>query len=269
MKRILLVALAIASAGYVVGQAVEPATHNKNQPVLTGGEFVTVGKHTEVFGGSISLAFPNLPAGHYTIKIDAAENYFAAAGKRVMTVRCGRTVLADNVDLFRATGGHGKNCTIAGEVDHKADNLEGPLTVTFSSSVKNAKFDAVHILNAAGKVAVETTAAALEAQFDGLDAPFGQIPRVTAAEIWKDASKTSGRAHGRSGAAHVHERKDRADPNGRPGDPAPWHSRLRLVERVLARGGAGRYGHRLSAGHRRCRLVGPGTMAAGGHRHER
>ena len=75
------------------------------EQVLSGGEFSASpeGK-LEVFGKEVTVAFPGLPAGIYTVEVEAADNYFDENGKRVMNIRAGDTVLGNEVDLFKMAG---------------------------------------------------------------------------------------------------------------------------------------------------------------------
>ena len=75
------------------------------EPVLSGGEFsASPEDKLEVFGKEVTVAFPGLAAGTYTVEVEAADNYFDEKGKRVMNIRVGDTVLGNEVDLFKMAG---------------------------------------------------------------------------------------------------------------------------------------------------------------------
>ena len=159
------------------------------EPVMSGGEFSASpeGK-LEVFGKEVTVAFPGLAAGTYTVEVEAADNYFDEKGKRVMNIRAGDTVLGYEVDLFKMAG-KGKPVVLSGRVEHPLDSLRGPLTVSFAGQVENAKFDAIRVKNAAGQIVAQATAAALKAKAEGMDESLTRIPQVDDPEIWRNADK--------------------------------------------------------------------------------
>ena len=73
---------------------------------------------------------------------------------------------------------------------HAADSLRGPLTVSFSASKDNAKFDLIRILDASGREVARAEPGALKAQRDGVDPALIAIPAVPGPELWKDAAKS-------------------------------------------------------------------------------
>jgi beta-glucosidase len=154
---------------------------------LTGGQFYTKGARTEVYGRTLEVVFSGLPAGTYTVEVDAAELFFNQPGRRAMNIACGETVLAKNWDPFKEAGGAGKTATVRAKVDHPGDSLRGPLVVAFTAVADNAKFDEIRVLDAAGAVVARTTAAALQAQGDR----FGSdVPQVSGPEVWKDPAQS-------------------------------------------------------------------------------
>ena len=114
-----------------------------------------------MFGPVLTVTVSGLEPGKYTVEIDAAENYFDAPGKRVMSVRCGEQVLAEELDLLKEAGKH-KAYTMKGEVTHPGDSANKPLQFTLTGVVDNAKFDSIRVKNATGHVVAETTAAGLK-----------------------------------------------------------------------------------------------------------
>lgn len=142
-------------------------------------------QNVEMFGKNFAITIPGLPAGTYTLEIDATEYYHNAAGRRVMSVCCGDQVLASKIDLFQVAG-QGKTHTIRAEVTHRGDFANGPLLITMSAEANHAKFNAVRVKDATGKIVAETTAAAIAKE----QSAYGsEIPTVTGPEIWKDPSR--------------------------------------------------------------------------------
>jgi beta-glucosidase len=164
---------------------------NKVIPVLSGGEYATLksgGKPlVEAYGREMVVTFPGLPTGDYTVEVEAREIFFDAAGKRLMDIRCGETVIAAGWDIFKTVGKKDAPATVSGKVAHAGDSLRGALAVAFVGKTDNAKFDVVRVKDASGKTVAEARAAVLR---DGDNAVFATIPEVTGPEIWKDTSKS-------------------------------------------------------------------------------
>ena len=59
----------------------------------------------DINGTKFTVSISNLPAGRYTIEINAAETTATAAGERVYDVTADDQVLAKDYDLFVAAGG--------------------------------------------------------------------------------------------------------------------------------------------------------------------
>ena len=173
-----LLIFALASAG--LSQPLSAATF-----AVSGGEWHDAPGGTECYGKEITVTVSGLEPASYTVEVDAAERYFNAPGKRVMSVKADDQVLAKEVDLFKEDG-PGKTRALRGTVTHANDSLAGPLRITLSGIVENATFDRIRILDAAGKVVAETSAAKLR----GAASTFGaEIPSVAGPEIWKDSSR--------------------------------------------------------------------------------
>ena len=79
-------------------------------PVITGGDWTqhAASGQTEINGTQFTVAFPGLPAGAYTVIVEAAEIYFAQPGQRVMDVSSGPVVIAKGWDVFQEAGGRGE-----------------------------------------------------------------------------------------------------------------------------------------------------------------
>jgi len=97
--------------------------------------------HEEIYGKNLTVTIAHLPAGKYTITIGEAETWAGAPGERIFSVTSGNATLAKDFDIIATAGGARKVCYITGEVEHEDDSLKGPLTVSFSASKNNAKFN--------------------------------------------------------------------------------------------------------------------------------
>jgi len=104
----------------------------------------------EVYGNSFTTKVAGLPSGTYTIEIDLAELFFQGPGQRIMKITSGDTVLADNLDLF-AVAGFAKPYKVQAKIAHQDDAVHGPLAITFAAIKNKAKFNAIHVFDAAGK----------------------------------------------------------------------------------------------------------------------
>jgi len=95
---------------------------------------------TERFG-NFRYQFP-LPNGLYKVTLKFAENWFTEPNQRVFSVSCnGRTILSD-FDIVAEAGGQ----FIAVDKSFTTRVNDGQLTLSFSSTVDNAKIDAIEIL---------------------------------------------------------------------------------------------------------------------------
>ena len=68
----------------------------------------------EIVGGHFVASVGGLPAGRYRVQVEAAETDHTGPDQRLMTVTCGKTSLADRLDLFRAAGGASKPFALSG-----------------------------------------------------------------------------------------------------------------------------------------------------------
>jgi beta-glucosidase len=140
----------------------------------------------EVFGRDFSIVVPHLPAGKYTVVIGEAELYFNSPAQRVFDVSIGNQIVATNFDIAAVAGGARKVAYITAEAEHQDDSLGGPLTVKFSPSIENAKFNTFEVKNASGATLIKTKAADLA---DSLAIAASKPPVVSGPEIWKKASQ--------------------------------------------------------------------------------
>jgi beta-glucosidase len=133
----------------------------------------------EIAGTNFTISATHVRSGKYTIIIGEAETYFHQAGDRIFDVTSEDTAIASNFDIFAAAGGANRIYFITGEVE-KADS-QSPLTVTFTASKENAKFNTFEVLDTNGEQIVSLNASDLA---DPLTAADNQPPVVTAPEIW-------------------------------------------------------------------------------------
>jgi hypothetical protein len=101
--------------------------------------------------GNFTYTIPNLrPGATYTVRLDMAEIYWNAAGKRLFDVAInGRTVLT-NFDIFAVAGGQDK--AIAEQFTATAD-AAGRITVTFITLRDNAEINGIEVSPAMGGAA--------------------------------------------------------------------------------------------------------------------
>ena len=152
---------------------------------VAGTEFATFGQVTEAYGKTITATVAGVPAGVYTIEIEATEFYATGEGQRLMDVRCKDQVIVAGLDLFKVAG-KDKPYVIKGTVDHRGDAVSGQIVIKLQGQVENAKFDAIRIRDAAGKTVAEITAPALKLGAKGGD---GKIPGIKDPPIWNNPAK--------------------------------------------------------------------------------
>ncbi len=152
---------------------------------VTGADNATLFRE-EVFGKDFSVAIPGLPAGKYTVEIQAAEEFQNGPGLRVMNIGVGDQKLAENFDIFAQAGGQGKVTTVSGVVSHAADAIGGALTIHFQAVTDNAKFNRIRIIDEKGTVVSSAYASELHQDQVQLGS---KIPVVTKPSIVFDATK--------------------------------------------------------------------------------
>ena len=104
----------------------------------------------EVYGKTFTATVEGLPEGGYDVQIDLAEQALDGPGMRLMSIQCGTQVVAAHLDIFQAAGGKNRACRISAKVYHYADQKEGGLILVFTGEKDNAKFNAIHVLDAQG-----------------------------------------------------------------------------------------------------------------------
>jgi beta-glucosidase len=161
-------------------------THHKDLASLAIQGVEDAKKYREdVNGPRFTLAIPHLPAGEYTVRIGVAETVAKGAGERVFDVSSGDKTLVKDFDTLASAGATFRVAWITGSVSHEDDSLRGPLTLTFTASKGNAKFNTIEVKNSAG-VSVFSVAASEIA--DAFSSDEARLPQVTEPMIWKDPS---------------------------------------------------------------------------------
>jgi len=139
----------------------------------------------DVNGPRFTLAIPHLPAGEYTVRIGVVETVAKGAGERVFDVASGDKTLVKEFDIFASAGGAFRVAWITGKVAHEDDSLRGPLTLTFSASKGNAKFNTIEVKDSTGATVFSVAASEIADAFSNDEA---RMPQVTEPMIWKDPS---------------------------------------------------------------------------------
>jgi beta-glucosidase len=162
-------------------------THYKVKPgVLTGVTDDAGIWGEEIYGKSFTATVEGLPAGDYTAVVELIEAYHGGPGQRVIRITSGDQVLADNVDIFKAAGGKAKPYQLKLKISHEADQIRGPLSLTFTAVKDAAKLNALEILNAAGQPVACAKAKDL---VSAASLAASKIPNVTTPPIYGDPGK--------------------------------------------------------------------------------
>ncbi len=106
----------------------------------------------EVYGKSFTATASGLDPGLYTIEIDFAETYAKGEGQRIMDITCGESVLANDLDIFKAAGGFARAYRLTAKVEQLGDAQRGPLALVFTGKKENAKFNAIFVKAANGNI---------------------------------------------------------------------------------------------------------------------
>ncbi|HEX5399855.1 MAG TPA: glycoside hydrolase family 3 C-terminal domain-containing protein [Verrucomicrobiae bacterium] len=140
----------------------------------------------DINGDHFTVSIGHLPAGKYNISIGEVETLVHSAGERVFNVTVGDTTLATNFDIFATAGAQDKVCYIEGTVEHEDDSIKGPLTISFTSRMGNAKFNTIKIMDSSGASVFSVKASELA---DAFTAAATRIPDVSGPVVWRDPSK--------------------------------------------------------------------------------
>jgi hypothetical protein len=128
--------------------------------------------------GNFTYALPNLtPGAPYTVRLDFAEIYWNAAGKRAFNVLINGAQVLTNLDIFAAAGG--MNRAIAETFNTTADGT-GKVTIQYVTLVDNAKSSGIEIFPGANAAA----SAVLTASSPSVSAASGtsRIPPVMSSD---------------------------------------------------------------------------------------
>jgi len=99
---------------------------------------------TERFGSNFTYTVSGLaPNSETLLRLHFAEIYFSTIGKRVFDVSHNGTLLLDDYDILTSVG---KNVAIVEEFEVLSDQ-NGQVTLSFTSSVNNAKISAIEVFH--------------------------------------------------------------------------------------------------------------------------
>ena len=254
-----------ASCGQEVVVSGDFAHHKDDASVaIQGADNNAAAFHEEIYGKNLTVTIAHLPAGKYTITIGEAETWAGAPGERIFSVTAGDVSLAKDFDIIATAGSPKKVCYITGTVEHEDDSLKGPLTVSFSASKDNAKFNTFEVQNASGEPVVSFSASEIA---DAYSAAATRVPEISEPPIWRDLSQPMPtRANDLIRRMSLAEKVAQLQ-NGAPaiphlGLPAYdyWSEALHGVAKNGDRDG-------VSASHRRGGRLGSGVASAGSGRH--
>jgi beta-glucosidase len=142
--------------------------------------------HEEIYGANFNISIAHLRAGKYTVAIGEAETFFNAAGQRAFDIACGNNLMVTNLDIFAKAGGMNKVFKVVAGVEHLDDSLNGPLTLTFTARMNQAKFNTVEVRDASGSAVISFAAADLA---DAYSATANKVPAVPGPELWRDPAQ--------------------------------------------------------------------------------
>ena len=163
-------------------------SHHKDRPsvVIDGAGDNAAAFREDVSGTNFTVTISHLPAGKYTVTINAAETVASGPAERLFDVNSGDKALAENFDIFASAGGARKVSSVTGTVEHEDDSLKGPLQITFKAGKGAAKFNTIDVKNAAGASVVSFSASELA---DAFSAAANHVPEISEAPIWRDSTK--------------------------------------------------------------------------------
>ncbi len=164
-------------------------SHHKDRPsvAIDGAGDNAAAFREDVSGTNFTVTISHLPAGKYTVTINAAETVASGPAERLFDVNSGDKVLAENFDIFASAGGARKVSSVTGTVEHEDDSLKGPLQITFKAGKGAAKSNTIDVKNAAGASVVSFSASELADAFSAAANHVPEIGRKT--PIWRDSIK--------------------------------------------------------------------------------
>ena len=139
----------------------------------------------EISGISFIASAPGLEPGIYTIEVDFVEAVLDEVGQRVMSIKSGKVMLAEDLDIVKEAGGFRRPCKVSGEVEHLGDAQRGPLALSFIGKIQEAKFNLITVKDSAGQIVAHAYAKDLA---DAVDPTASIIPEVKEAPIYNDPS---------------------------------------------------------------------------------
>lgn len=141
---------------------------------------------SERYGTSFGYAFP-VPSGRYRVNLKLSENYFTSAGSRVFSVAAEGATKISGLDIYAAAGARYK------ALDRTFDVAvaDGTLNLAFTSSVDNAKVDAIAItpLPATGEQFTSGVTAGVPS---GFSTGTGTIPGIVFAQDYNTGGEGVG-----------------------------------------------------------------------------
>ena len=143
----------------------------------------------EISGSSFIASAPGLEPGSYTVEIDLVESVLDSEGQRVMDIQCGKTMLAEHLDIVKVSGGFKQPYRVIGTVEHLGDAQRGPLAVQFEGRVQEAKFNAITVKDASGAIVARVLAKDMA---DAVDPSASIVPDVSEPPIYNDPSQPLG-----------------------------------------------------------------------------
>ncbi|MGJ8653602.1 MAG: glycoside hydrolase family 3 C-terminal domain-containing protein [Opitutaceae bacterium] len=137
----------------------------------------------EISGTSFIASAPGLEPGIYTIEVDLIEAVLDEVGQRVMAIKSGKTMLADDLDIVKAAGGFRQPYQVSGEVEHLGDAQRGPLALSFIGKTQEAKFNAITVKDNDGQIVARTFAKDMA---DAVDPSASIVPEIDEPAIYGD-----------------------------------------------------------------------------------
>ncbi|HSY43724.1 MAG TPA: malectin domain-containing carbohydrate-binding protein, partial [Candidatus Acidoferrum sp.] len=164
--------------------------HSKLQDATISG--APAGKENlfrwEIFGNQFTLSIPDLTSGKYQVILGFVENYSDHPGGRLFDITCGNQIIAHDLDIFAVSGGQGKVFYLTNEVDFERGATNQPLTLAFTASENNAKFNTFELRDISNHPLIFADANDFASGYP--DDPVAlKIPIMAGPQIWKDDSQ--------------------------------------------------------------------------------
>ncbi|MGJ8640105.1 MAG: glycoside hydrolase family 3 C-terminal domain-containing protein [Opitutaceae bacterium] len=140
----------------------------------------------EISGTSFIASAPGLEPGIYTVEVDLIEAVLDEVGQRVMAIKSGKTMLAEDLDIVKAAGGFRTPYKLSGEVEHLGDAQRGPLALSFIGKTQEAKFNAITVKDDSGQIVAKTLAKDMA---DAVDPSASIVPEVNEPVIYDDPAQ--------------------------------------------------------------------------------